>query len=88
MKALHAMLTNSDLIQQAMARPLKYFTQGRGMRQTCVDPDLCHRLLEDGQEIPGAASQGSKLPGEVGVPEKLGKLLPQRSADVKEKIWL
>ena len=36
----------------------------------------CVRLLEEGQEAPYAASSGSKLPGEVGVPEKMGRLLP------------
>lgn len=41
-----------------------------------MDPHLCHRLLEEGQEVPGAASSGSKLPGEVGVPEKMGRLSP------------
>lgn len=42
----------------------------------CMDPDLCHRLLEEGQEVPSTASSGSNLPGEVGVPEKTGMLLP------------
>lgn len=35
MKVLHIMLTNSDLIQQALGRPLKYFMLGGGLRQTC-----------------------------------------------------
>ena len=37
-----------------------------------IDPTVHHRLLEDGQEIAKPVGLESKLPGEVGVPEKLG----------------
>lgn len=40
-----------------------------------IDPTIHHGLLEDGQEIAKPASPESKLPGEVGVPEKMGEMV-------------
>lgn len=38
-----------------------------------IDPTVHHRLLEDGQEIAKPVGPESKLPGEVGVPARMGE---------------
>ena len=38
-----------------------------------IDPTVHHRLLENGQEIAKPIGPENKLPGEVGVPEKMGE---------------
>lgn len=58
---------------------LKCFRWNRGMNTHApgsdgyIDPTVHHRLLEDGQEIAKPIGPENKLPGEVGVPEKMGE---------------
>ena len=57
----------------------KCFRWNRGMNTHApgsdgyIDPTVHHRLLENGQEIAKPIGPENKLPGEVGVPEKMGE---------------
>ena len=67
----------NDLTRRPRAGKPTAAQRGTHMLKVCsdgyIDPTVHHRLLEDGQEIAKPVGLESKLPGEVGVPEKLGE---------------
>lgn len=72
------MLKNLDLVLKVMGKPLKYFRQGGDVSRR----DLCTKWCGYPNlqwEIPSSASPGSNLPGEVGIPEKMGSYRGKRS---------
>lgn len=79
-KTLHVVLQSSYPAGDEEMLEIIYLGKGMSRHdpclEECVDMNLHHRLLEEGQKIVSPASPRRKVPGEVGVPANMQKLLP------------